>query len=70
MHLLKAAVLDTNMTFLTECRTVLRRLAGGFRRSGSSRVMRNLVHNAVAGLFILFYARNILSSTIRAVLSF
>jgi hypothetical protein len=41
-RLLKTASLHPNMTFLTECRATLRRLAGGFGRSGTSKVMRNL----------------------------
>jgi len=44
-RLLKTASLHPNMTFLTKCRAELRRLASAFRRSGSSRVMRNLLHN-------------------------
>jgi hypothetical protein len=62
---LKTAVLDTNMTFLT----VLRRLAGsGFW--GTSKVMRNLLHNGLAAALIFFYSRNVLSSTVRALISF
>lgn len=68
-RLLKAAVLHTNMTFLTECRAALRRLAGSFRRSGSSRVVRDLVHSGFAATSILFHSRNTLSSTVRAFLS-
>jgi uncharacterized protein YegL len=44
-RLLKTASLRPNVTFLTDCRAALRRLAGGFGRSASSRVMRNLLHN-------------------------
>jgi len=69
-RLLKAASLHPNMTFLTECRVALRRLAGGFRLSGTSKVMRNLLHNGLAAVLILFYSRNILSSTVRAFISF
>jgi hypothetical protein len=65
-RLLKTAVLDTNMTFLT----VLRRLAGGFGLSGTSKVMRNLLHNGLAAALIFFYSRNLLSSTVRAFISF
>ncbi len=68
-RLLKAAVLHTNMTFLTECRAALRRLVGSFRRSGSSKVVRDLVHSGFTATSILFYSRNILSSTVRAFLS-
>ena len=63
---LKTAVVDTNMTFLT----VLRRLAGGFGRSGTSEVMHNLLHNGLAAALIFFYSRNVLSSTVRAFISF
>jgi hypothetical protein len=69
-RLLKAASLHPNMTFLTECRVALRRLAGGFGLSGTSKVMRNLLHNGLAAVLILFYSRNILSSTVRAFISF
>jgi hypothetical protein len=69
-RLLKTASLHPNMTFLTECRTALRRLAGGFGRSGSSRVMRNLLHNGLAAALVFFYSRNVLSSTVRAFVSF
>jgi len=69
-RLLKAAVLDTNMTFLTECRVALRRLAVGFGLSGTSKVMRNLLHNGLAAALIFFYSRNVLSSTVRAFISF
>src|SRR6266567_2749837 len=53
-RLLKTASLQPSMTFLTECRAALRRLAGGFGRSGSSRVMRNLLHNSLAATLIFF----------------
>jgi len=69
-RLLKTASLHPNMTFLTECRAAFRRLAGGFGRSGSSRVMRNLLHNGLAAALIFFYSRNVLSSTVRAFISF
>ena len=69
-RLLKAASLHPNVTFLTECRVALRRLAGGFGRSGSSRVMRNLLHNGLAAALIFFYSKNVLSSTARAFISF
>jgi hypothetical protein len=68
---LKMASLHPNMTFLTECRAALRRLAGGFGRSGSSRVMRNLLHNGLAAaLIFFFYSKNVLPSTARAFISF
>jgi hypothetical protein len=69
-RLLKTASLHTNMTALTECRAALRRLAGGLGRSGSSRVMSNLLHNGLAAALIFFYSRNVLSSTVRAFISF
>ena len=69
-RLLKAAVLDTNMTFLTECRVALRRLAGGFGVSGTSKVMRSLLHNGLSAALICFYSKNVLSSTVRAFISF
>jgi len=63
---LKTAVLDTNMTFLT----VWRRLAGSIGLSGTSKVMRNLLHGGLAAALIFFYSRNVLSSTVRAFISF
>jgi hypothetical protein len=69
-RLLKAASLHPNMTFLTECCAALRRLAGGFGLSGTSKVMRNLLHNGLAAALIFFYSRNVLSSTVRAFISF
>ena len=69
-RLLKAVVLNPNITFLTECRAAFRRFASGFGFSGTSKIMRNLVHNGLAGALILLYSRNILSSTVRAFISF
>jgi len=69
-RLLKAASLHPNMTFLTECRVALRRLAGGFGLSGTSKVMRNLLHNGLAAALVFFYSKSILSSAVRAFLSF
>ncbi len=69
-RLLETAVLHTNMTFLAECRVAVRRVAGGFRLSGASRVMRNLLHNGLAAALIFFYSRNVLSGTVRALISF
>jgi hypothetical protein len=66
----RSAVLHTTLTFLTECRAVLRRVAGGFGLSGASRVMRSLLHNGLAAALIFFYSRNVLSSTVRAFISF
>ena len=69
-RLLKTASLYPTMTFLTDCRAALRRLAGGFGLSGTSKIMRNLLHNGLAGALIVFYSRNVLSSTARALISF
>ena len=66
----RSAVLHTTLTFLTECLVVLRRVAGGFGLSGTSRVMRSLLHNGFAAALIFFYSRNVLSSTVRAFISF
>jgi hypothetical protein len=60
------AALDTNKTFLT----VLQRLAVGFGFSGASRVVRNLLYNGLAAALTGFYSRNVLSSTVRAFISF
>jgi hypothetical protein len=69
-RLLKTAVLHANLTFLTECRVSLRRLAGGFGLSRTSKIMRNLLHNGLAGALVFFYSKNVLSSTVRAFISF
>jgi hypothetical protein len=69
-RLLETAVLHPNMTFLSECRVALRRLAGGFRLSGASKVMRNLLQNGLAAALIFFYSRNVLPSKVRAFISF
>jgi hypothetical protein len=66
----RSAVLHTTLTFLTVCRVVLRRVAGGFGLSGASRVMRSLLHNGFAAALIFFYSRNVLSSTVRAFIFF
>ena len=67
---LKMASLHPNMTFLTECRAALRQLAGGFGLSGTSRIMHSVLHNGLAGALVFFYSKNVLSSTIRAFISF
>ena len=69
-RLLKTAVLHTNMTLLIECRAALRRLAGGFGLSGTSIVVRNLLHSGLAAALIFFYSKNVLSSAVRALISF
>jgi hypothetical protein len=69
-RLLKTASLYPNITFLTECCGALRRLAGGFGLTGTSKTMRNLLTTALAAALIFFYSRNILSSAVRAFISF
>jgi hypothetical protein len=69
-RLLKTASLCSNMTFLTECRAALQRFAGGFELSRTSKLMRNLLHNGLAAALVFFYSRNVLSSTVRAFISF
>ena len=69
-RLLKTSVLYPKTTFLNQCCVALRRLAGGFGLSGSSKVMRNLFHSGLAAALIFFYSRNVLSSTVRAFISF
>jgi hypothetical protein len=66
----RSAVLHTTLTFLTECRVVLRRVAVDFGLSRASRVTRSLLHNGLAAALIFFYSRNVLSSTVRAFISF
>jgi hypothetical protein len=58
-----------NVAFPTECCLPLQRLASGFGLSGTSRIMRNLLHTALAAALIFFYSRNMLSSTVRAFIS-
>jgi hypothetical protein len=69
-RLLKTASLYPNITFLNECCVALRRLTGGFGLSGTSKIMRNLLHGGLAGALIFFYSRNALSATVRAFISF
>jgi hypothetical protein len=66
---LKTAVLHPNLISLTG-RVALRRLAAAFGLSGTSKLMRNLLHNGLAAALIFFYSRNVLSSTVRAFISF
>ena len=69
-RLLKTAVLPTNLSFLTDCRVALRRIAGGCGFSGTSKFIRNLLHNGLAAALVFFYSKNVLSSTVRAFISF
>lgn len=69
-RLLKMTVLRPDMTFLNESCVALRRLAGRFELSRSSNIMRILFHNTLAGALVLFYSRNVLSATVRALISF
>jgi len=64
------ASIHPTMTLLTECRAALRRFAVGFESSGTSKLMRNLLHNGLAAVLVFFYSRNILSSAVRAFISF
>jgi len=68
-RLLKTVSLHPNMAFSTECRAALGRLASAFGLSGTSKVMRNLLHNGLAAALVFFYSRNVLSSTVRAIIS-
>jgi hypothetical protein len=65
----KTAMFYPKVKFLTECWLALRRLANGFGLSGTSKIMRSLLHNGLAGALILCYSRNVLSSTVRAFIS-
>lgn len=67
---LKTASWHPNMSFLADVVLHWRRFAGGFGRMEISGVMRNLLHNALAAVFIFFYSRNVLSSTARAFICF
>jgi hypothetical protein len=69
-RLLKTASRHSSMTFLTECRASLRRFAGGVDLSRTSKLMRTLLHNGLAVALVFFYSRNVLSSTVRAFISF
>jgi hypothetical protein len=63
---LRTAKLGANMTFLT----AFRRLAGDFKLSGASKVVRNLVHSGLAVAVVFLYSNNVLSSTVRTFISF
>jgi hypothetical protein len=65
----KTASLFPNITFLTECRLALRRLTAGFARSGTAKIMRNLLHNALAAALIFFYSRNVFCTAARVFIS-
>ena len=54
----------------TECCLAFWRLAGSSGLLRTSRVMRTLLRNGVAVVVIFFYSRNVLSSTVRAFISF
>jgi hypothetical protein len=69
-RLLKTASRHSSMTFLTECRASLRGFAGGVDLSRTSKLMRTLLHNGLAVALVFFYSRNVLSSTVRAFISF
>jgi hypothetical protein len=69
-RLLKTVSLHRNSTFLSECRATLRRLTAACGLSGTSKVMRNLLHNGLGAGLIFFYSRNVLASTVRAFVSF
>jgi hypothetical protein len=69
-RLLKTASRHSSMTFLTECRASLRRFAGDVDLSRTSKLMCTLLHNGLAAALVFFYSRNVLSSTVRAVISF
>lgn len=64
------ASIHPTMTLLTECRAALRQFAVGFEASGTSKLMRNLLHSGLAAVLVFFYSRNILSSAVRAFISF
>jgi hypothetical protein len=67
---LKTASLHPNSTFLSESRATLRRLTAACGLLGTTKVMRNLLHNGLAVGLIFFYSRNVLASTVRAFVSF
>ena len=69
-RLLKTATLHPSTTFLVECRAALRRLARAFGPSATSKFTRNLLHNGLAAALVFFYSKNVLSSTVRAFISF
>ena len=65
-----AAIVDTSITLLKELSAGTRRLIGGLRSAGTPRIIRNLLQNGVAVAVLFFYSRNLLSSTVRAFISF
>ena len=67
---LKTAMLHTTRTILSECRVTLRRYAGGSAHSEGSKVVRNLLRSGLTAALIFFYSRNMLSSALRAFISF
>lgn len=69
-QLLKTESCHLTLTFVTECRVALRRFAGGFELWRTAKFMRDLLHNSLAAALVFFYSRNVLSSTVRAFISF
>jgi hypothetical protein len=62
-----AAIVDTSITPLKELRAGPPRFVGGVR---SAAVIQNLVQNCAAAAVLFFYSRNLLSSAVRAFISF
>jgi hypothetical protein len=69
-RLVKVAMHYPNITFMAEGRAALRRLADGLGLLGTSKLMLNLLHKGLAGTLVFFYSNNLLSSTVRALVSF
>ena len=67
---LKAGIADLWAALLKEVRAATRLLIGKFRFATPWRVVRNLCHHSFANTIRFVFSQNILSSTLRAFISF
>ena len=65
-----AAIVDKSISLLKEFRAGTRRLVGSLESTGTPSIIRNVLQNGVAAAVLLFYSRKLLSSTVRAFISF
>ena len=66
----KVGIVNIGATLLKEARAATRRLVGNFGSASTWRSVRNLCEHSFANSIRFVYSRNILSSTVRAFISF
>ena len=66
----KVGIVNIGATLLKEVRAATRRLVGNFGSASTWRIVRNLCQHSFANAIRFVYSRNILSSTVRAFISF